>query len=268
MKRIAITALALAAQSASYLMADQAMSLEEQTAKREAFRQKMYARTGGMIARPHAAGGKFTFVNMQGIVPMKDIEEPVSTMVRVLSHDVTLEAPAAKDGALSIPKIPDLVKAQQARGAIFLVEDDSLPSVLVAPESGWGIINVKFLNSDKPNPLLLAQRVRREMWRTFAMVNGGANTRMGKCVLQTVLSLKDIDALQAEAFCPEPVNHILAHLDALGVKKYQHTTYANACREGWAPPPTNDVQKAIWDKVHELPTEPIKIKPETKKVKE
>ena len=41
--------------------------------------------------------------------------------------------------------------------------------------------------------------------------------------------------------------------------------YLVAVQEGWAPQPTNDVQKAIWDKVHALPTEPIKIKPEEKK---
>ena len=45
----------------------------------------------------------------------------------------------------------------------------------------------------------------------------------------------------------------------------KRSVYRKACEEGWAPAPTNDVQKAIWDKVHAMPTEPIKIKPETKK---
>ena len=45
----------------------------------------------------------------------------------------------------------------------------------------------------------------------------------------------------------------------------RRTVYRKACEEGWAPQPTNDVQKAIWDKVHAMPTEPLKIKPETKK---
>ena len=49
------------------------------------------------------------------------------------------------------------------------------------------------------------------------------------------------------------------------MKPYRLTTYRKACEEGWANPPTNDVQKAIWDKVHALPTEPLKIKPEEKK---
>ena len=274
MKRIVITAGLLAsavtAGAVENIAAAQrragtpSMTLEEQNAKRQELMRKMYARTGGRIARPHAAGGKFVFINMQGIVPEREIDEPVSTIVRVLQHDVTLEAPA-KGGAFSLAQIPSLMERQQAKGAIFLVEDDTCPSVLVAPESGWGIVNVKRLNADSPNPVLLAQRVRREMWRAFAMVNGAANTNMGKCLLQTVLSLKDLDALQAEAFCPEPVNLILAHLDALGVKKYQHTTYRQACIEGWAPMPTNDIQRAIWEQVHAVPKNPMKIEFDPKK---
>ena len=49
------------------------------------------------------------------------------------------------------------------------------------------------------------------------------------------------------------------------VLQQEVSTYKKACEEGWAPNPTNEFQKAIWDKVHELPTEPIKIKPEEKK---
>jgi len=243
-------------------------SIEEQEAKREAFRAKIAARTGGMISRPHTAGAKFVFVNAQKLVKTEEISAPVATMTRILRHDICLEAPV-KEEPFSLSNAQSLMKAQQAKGAIFLVEDDVMPTVLVAPEAAWGVINVRKLNADKPNPLLLAQRTRREMWRVFAMVNGGgSNTKMGKCVMQTVLSLGDIDALGAEAFCPEPVNAVVAHLNKLGIKEYQTTTYRKACEEGWAPAPTNDVQKAIWEKVHAMPTEPIKIKPETKKVKE
>jgi len=32
-----------------------------------------------------------------------------------------------------------------------------------------------------------------------------------------------------------------------------------ACQEGWAPAPTNDIQKAIWNEVRQLPAKPIKI---------
>ena len=49
------------------------------------------------------------------------------------------------------------------------------------------------------------------------------------------------------------------------VRKIEVVSYQDACEMGVAPAPTNDVQKAIWDKVHAMPTEPIKIKPEEKK---
>ena len=55
------------------------------------------------------------------------------------------------------------------------------------------------------------------------------------------------------------------YMKPLGVLPAQRATYLKACEEGWAPAPTNDVQKAIWEKVHAMPTEPLKIKPETKK---
>ena len=30
-------------------------------------------------------------------------------------------------------------------------------------------------------------------------------------------------------------------------------------QQGWAPAPTNEVQQAIWDKVHQIPDKPITI---------
>ena len=49
------------------------------------------------------------------------------------------------------------------------------------------------------------------------------------------------------------------------MRPYRRTTYLKACEEGWAAPPADKFQQAIWDKVHAMPTEPIKIKPEEKK---
>ena len=240
-------------------------TLEEREAGRQAFRERIARNTGGFIARPHAAGAKFTFVNWQGLVPEAELAKPVETMARILRHDICMERPASATPPFSVAAADSLVRAQRARGAVFIVEDDALPTILTAPESGWGVVNVRRLDADSPGPLLLAQRTRREMWRAFALVNGAGNTRMGKCVLQTVLSLRDLDALGAEAFCPEPVNAITAHLNRLGIREYQSTTYRQACIEGWAPPPTNDVQRAVWEKVHSEkergPSRGLKISP-------
>ena len=55
------------------------------------------------------------------------------------------------------------------------------------------------------------------------------------------------------------------YLEGYGVNPEKIVSYRKACEEGWAPQPTNDFQKAVWDDVHAMPSEPIKIKPEEKK---
>ena len=55
----------------------------------------------------------------------------------------------------------------------------------------------------------------------------------------------------------------------MGITPYRRTTYREACQEGWAPQPTNDVQKAIWEQVkadkERGPTNPITIPPPNQK---
>ena len=51
-----------------------------------------------------------------------------------------------------------------------------------------------------------------------------------------------------------------SYFTRMGVSPTRKGTYEAAVKQGWAPAPTNDIQKAIWDKVHQLPTKPIQIK--------
>ena len=50
-----------------------------------------------------------------------------------------------------------------------------------------------------------------------------------------------------------------------GVRSVRLASYRQACREGWAPAPTNDVQRAIFEQVkadkERGPTNPITIPP-------
>ena len=50
-----------------------------------------------------------------------------------------------------------------------------------------------------------------------------------------------------------------------GVTPARKGIYEAACQQGWAPAPTNDIQKAIWDKVHAVPATPMKIEFDPKK---
>ena len=42
---------------------------------------------------------------------------------------------------------------------------------------------------------------------------------------------------------------IMAWAKSHGLASAKRVAYKKACQEGWAPAPTNDIQKAIWDKV-------------------
>ena len=61
------------------------------------------------------------------------------------------------------------------------------------------------------------------------------------------------------------VDYYQTYLEKLGVTKMEKTTYLRACKEGWAPAPTNEVQKRVWDKVHAAPRMPMKIEFDPKK---
>ena len=77
-------------------------------------------------------------------------------------------------------------------------------------------------------------------------------------------SVKDLDTVQE--FIPIDMGaRWTDYLKNLGVTPAYQRTYKQACIEGWAPNPTNEYQKAIWDRVHAAPKNPMKIEFDPKK---
>ena len=147
-----------------------------------------------------------------------------------------------------------------------IVDSDSLPALLLAPEEGWAVVNVAALSKGYPLADVLASRVRKELLRDFALAGGCAFMSRSQIVLRgDMRSPRDLESIQEVSYGVEALMTLEWMLPYYAVMPWRQATYKKACREGWAPAPTNDVQKAIWDKVHAMPTEPIKIKPEEKK---
>ena len=94
---------------------------------------------------------------------------------------------------------------------------------------------------------ILSVRTRKELWRAFAYLMGAANSTFEHCLMKTVTNLSDLDALKETVVSPEPLGKVMAHAQKLGMKTLRTATYKKASEEGWAPAPTNDIQKAIWD---------------------
>lgn len=227
----------------------------------------MMQRTGGMVVRPGSQLGKVVFVNGQKRVPQDVIEKQTGLLQEILQ--VRIEV-VPGEATFALKDVSAKKKALVANAAIFFVDDPTLAdTMLVAPETGWAVVNFAALTSDKPDAEHLRKRTIREVWRSFAHLLGAANSHEAKCVLRPVTCPGDLDDLVAEAFCPEPLDKIAANLKAMGVDSATRKTYRQACIEGWAPAPTNDFQKAICEQVkadkERGPTNPLVIKPPAQK---
>ena len=81
----------------------------------------------------------------------------------------------------------------------------------------------------------------------------------------TVRTAKELDAIPEESYGVDALMALRNGLPNYGVMPWHQTTYKRACREGWAPAPTNEFQKAIWEKTkadkERGPTNPITIPP-------
>ena len=137
---------------------------------------------------------------------------------------------------------------------------------ICAPESKWSVINVSPLQTDKI-PFFKA-RVERSIVRGIVPLLCGADSQYPLCLMSAVHKPADLDRFINAKLPIDVIARFKQNFKALGLGSWTISTYRKACQEGWAPAPTNDIQKAIWDKVHAMPTAPIKIKPETKKVRE
>ncbi len=85
--------------------------------------------------------------------------------------------------------------------------------------------------------------------------------------MQPITSVKDLDSLVGSTLTVDVTMAMRANLEKLGLTQTKYTTYRKACMEGWAPQPTNEYQKAIWEQIHAIPDKPITIEFDPKKDK-
>ena len=211
--------------------------------------------TGGMIINWNAMKGNITIIDAQKRVPGTLVSEKVAEIARIFMCDFRYRA------AENAPVSSNALQVRDNLGAnvlICVVDDPGIPSLLMAPEDKWGFVNVSRLSGDRPPEQVLLNRLGKEIWRAL----GYLLTRDSfdeESVMNPVDGPAALDSLKYDSLMQEEVLRIKITLDALGVTPWDTATYRDACEEGWAPAPTNDVQRAIWEKVHSIPKKPIKI---------
>lgn len=219
-----------------------------------------------MIMRP--SKGKLVLINMQKDIP----EEKLAGRGRILEETLcTLMKVESEMDSFSLATAESLMNKHQANVAFFLIEDKSLPMSLTCLEGAWGMINMAKLKEGNVEQSVLVKRFAVEFNRVIRSLlnvgeNGGRPTSGSSTVRQAPRKASDLDQIKQSGIPMDAAIGIHGNMRSFGIEKARLFFYEEACENGWAPAPTNDIQKAIWERVHAMPTEPIKIKPEAKKI--
>lgn len=211
--------------------------------------------TGGFVIQPGSQRGKVAIVNTQEVVP----EAAIQSVAKRLSDDTRLNFEYRKQA----PETPEaILKASGAAAAIIVVNDETQPIALVAIEDNWAIVNVakigRGLKTDEAKAKFIPSRTAKEVSRCAEKLCSGTPSRYRGNVLD-IRRLEDLDLIDDGL----PMDRLVSmqdHLKVYGLSQERRVIYRKACQEGWAPVPTNDYQKAIWQQINEKPSEPLKIK--------
>ena len=215
--------------------------------RKEAFIRK----TGGFIRKPKSNSGKVVFINAQKRYALDELEKVADAICRAYRIDVE-----AKEGTFStIGDVAASIRgAGGATGIVAAEVDPAMPALIVFPDERCALVNVAAFPKGADAALL-----RKQVVRGFAAASGALASQIEPTLMSAFENQRKLAVFPSEEIPADVGMRIRNTLRIAGVTPYAVTTYKHACQEGWAPQPTNDVQKAIWDEVHQLPTNPIKI---------
>lgn len=253
---------ALAALVCMSTMAEEAVSEPKKINFKEKLAEVNMRRNGGFLERAESFKGRILIVDERTVPNAAQLQEVVDGFIKLNKFNVQVVS------SRSVEKCPaKKLKALGANAAIFVVESDESPTLLVAPEDGWAVVNAKKVVVGVEKSRLAPLRIQKETLRALGFVCGGMSTQFEGSIAGPVSKPSDLDGLDGAQLPMDVIATFNKNLAPFGVTPYLRTTYREACKEGWAPAPTNDFQKAIWDKLHELPSKPIKIEFDPKKDK-
>ena len=220
-------------------------------AQRRARREARIAADGGLVQKP--SHGKVVRVALNtDAVREADFSSVFDEIRRFLS--------------ISVEPIGASEATRNPTGAIVaIIDEPGQPTLLIAPEDGWATLNIAPLKADNPSEQLLHNRLHKEFWRAFAYVMGAANPQQQPCLMRPIRSIEDLDSHKVAVLSPGPMGNVAAFATTTGFARTEYATYKKACLEGWAPAPTNDIQRVVWEQVKaeqsEKPTNPMRILP-------
>lgn len=158
-------------------------------------------------------------------------------------------------------------------GAVALVREGAADEPVLSsyPEDKVCVLNVTPLKVGADDKLY-SERLEKELWRAMCFAAGGCSSGVDQCVMNTVLSRKDLDDIPCLMAGPVAIGGIGRTAKRYGFGRHYVMPYRSACMKGIAPKPANEAQEAIWNLVMKEkkeatkePTAPMKIKFDPKK---
>lgn len=221
-------------------------------------RAKMERKLGGFLVKPGSQKGLVLVLDAQKTVA----PDKTAAMVKRLA-DISLINFKYESADPSVAADGDwtgLLKRKSATALVVIVSDDKTAPLLVSPDEQWAVVNAKRLElglNEDGKKRFLADRVLKQVLRGIALMSGSAcRFRQSPGSAYGILDLDN----RGDMLPMDQVQQLSDYLGRLGATHVKRTSYRKACQEGWAPQPTNDIQKAVWDEVHELPSKPLKLK--------
>ena len=252
---LCVVAVLSAASLVAAVKAPKPKTVAERRAEKAAEAAKRMQEDGGEAIRPGTMKGHLLIANAQKLVDPFEIEEIRDFLWDQLNFRIEIR----ESKPVNPTTVVEALRTSGAGCGVFLVEDPSLPILLLAPEDHWAIVNCTRLAEGAKTQKYVDMRVKKELVRAFSLVcSGGSSTHAGS-MFGAIKTASDLDGFPAIEIPFDILDRFNHYLKPLGVTPAERMPYASAVYESWCPAPTNKWQKLIWDQAHTPPTKPIKI---------
>ena len=201
----------------------------------------------GLVSRKLTDGASLRFLDLRQ--ETWDIQPVIGKMSQ--SFGIAIEYVKMEKGDnCGLKTAAKALESGEAGVAIAISSEGAdAPSLVVCPEDRMAVINVDRLSDASAE--IFAKRLTQEMWRAVAFTMGGYEVDH-PCVMKTVTSVADLDANPLQMTCPPVSGHVGQNVEKFGLAKMQTVPYFIALRQGWAPAPANDAQRAEFERFQEI----------------
>ena len=199
--------------------------------------------TGGEVRDMRKQHGKVVIVNCQQSAKAAWLRNAAK-----LVSDEFLIPIEVEDGTFNLAN-----PATKGTATLFVTDSTNLTMSLIAPEAKWSMLNVAPLKTEKRS--VFEMRTMKGVLRALLPILGGIDSQYPCCLMGPAYTGKDLDKFTSLRLPIDVITRVRKNLKAVGIEPWVQTNYRTACEQGWAAPPTNEIQKAVWEDTHPKATD-------------